>query len=303
MTLTQRNPLNVQARPFIEVSDSQIKLFQTCPRRWAYQKLLKIQPEEDRWNLFFGSGVHKGLETLHLGGTLEQAQKDAEACCAEDAPNDNEMHAKAKALVYGYGTHFFHQFSNNWQTTACEKWFEYFPDAQVKVRGSRDNESRARIDPAHLGLFDFKTTGQVDGGDLGRNIARNHQLSLYSISHYRETGEWPRETGLIFLRKPREKVVNAWVQRAREDHSLYSMVSEPFGEDAAWYSLAVEREIVATGKQMYALARMLDLHGVQALDHAVPNLNNCVIYNRLCGFAAGCHKCEPLHETMLPHPN
>lgn len=299
MTETNPHPLEVKARPYIEISDSQVKLFQKCPRSWAYQKLLKVQPEEDRWNLYFGSGVHEGLEQLHNGDTLEAAVAKAEAKCGKDAPDDAEMHAKAKALVHGYGQHFYPLYLNNWQTIASEEWYEYFPDPLVKMRGSRDNESVARIDPTHWGVYDFKTTGQIDGGDLGKNIGRNHQLSLYAVSKYRECGQWPKEQGLIFLRKPRHKTANAWIQQAREDHSLYSMRSEPFGPAEAWYALAVEQEMVATGKQMYALARAFDIHGAAALDLAVPNLNNCVVYNRLCGFAAGCHSCRPVHHVML----
>lgn len=299
MTETQPHPLEVKARPFIEVSDSQIKLFQTCPRSWAYQKLLKIQPEEDRWNLYFGSAVHKGLETLHLGATLQDALQDAEKVCAKDAPDDEEMRLKAKAMVHGYAHHFYPIFNQNWETTACEKWFEYFPDPLVKVRGSRDNESRARIDPAHTALLDFKTTAFKDGGQLGTSIRRNRQLALYGISKYRATNEWPREQGLIFLQKPREKNINSWVQRAQQDPSLYSMASEPFTPGIAWFALAVEQEIVANARQMYALARAFDIHGASALDMAVPNFSNCEVYNRLCGFAEGCHSCRPVHHVML----
>src|SRR6056297_1327775 len=214
MTETNPHPLEVKARPYIEISDSQVKLFQKCPRSWAYQKLLKVQPEEDRWNLYFGSGVHEGLEQLHNGDTLEAAVAKAEAKCGKDAPDDAEMHAKAKALVHGYGQHFYPLYLNNWQTIASEEWYEYFPDPLVKMRGSRDNVSTARIDPSYMALLDFKTTGFKDGGDLGRTIKTNHQLGVYNVSKCREIGTWPKEIGLVFLQKPRSNDVREWCRRA-----------------------------------------------------------------------------------------
>jgi hypothetical protein len=292
------HPLEVKARPFIEISDSQVKLFQSCPRSWAFQKLLKIQPEEDRYNLYFGSGVHKGLERLHLGDDLAAAQNAARAACAKDAPQDGEMAEKAAAMVGGYGLHFYKMYLQNWETTAAEEWYEYFPDPLVKVRGSRDNKSRARLDPSHTGVFDFKTTAFKDGGDLGKNLKRNHQLALYAVSEMRLTGSWPSEYGLIFLQKPRSQDHRDWCQRALQDPSLYTMRNEPLTPEFAWYAMAVEEEMVVTGKQMHALARLFDLHGPAALEQALPNFNSCYEYGRECGFAKGCHSCKPIHRVM-----
>jgi len=292
------HPLEVKARPYIEISDSQVKLFQSCPRSWAYQKLLGIQPEEDRWNLHFGNSVHKGLERLHSGDDLGASQRAAREACAKKAPQDGEMADKAAALVGGYGLHFFKLYQQNWETVASEEWYEYFPDPLVKVRGSRDNKSRARLDPNHTATLDFKTTASKDGGDLGKGLRRNHQLALYSVSEMRITGQWPREYGLIFLQKPRTDNHAEWCRRALQDPTLYTMRSEPVDPDFAWYAMAVEGEMVATGRQMYALARLFDLHGPAALDQALPNFASCYDWGRECGFAKGCHQCKPIHKVM-----
>lgn len=298
MTITQPHPLEVKARPFIEVSDSQIKLFQTCPRSWAYQKLLKIFPDEDKWNLYFGSGVHGGLEVLHNGDYLQAAKQKAIEVCAKDAPDDVEMQEKAAAIIEGYGKYFYPVYQQNWKTEASEEWYEYFPHPQVKMRGSRDNVSSARIDPSYWGIFDFKTTGFKDGGALGQTIPTNHQLAIYGISKCREVNQWPKEMGLIFLQKPRTKNHKDWIRNALSDPTLYSMKAEPFTPAMANYALAVEQEIIGTGLQMLALARIYDLHGTAALDSALPNFNSCFAYGRMCGFAQGCHNNRPLHKEM-----
>ncbi|NEN88010.1 MAG: PD-(D/E)XK nuclease family protein [Okeania sp. SIO3H1] len=281
------------------MSDSQIKSFQKCPRSWAYQKLLKVYPDEDKWNLHFGSGVHVGLEHLHNGDTLENATKETVASCAKEAPDDAEMHAQAKSMVIGYAKHFYPFYITNWQTVSSEEWYEYFPHPLIKMRGSRDNVSVARMDPNYMALLDFKTTGMKDGGDLGKTIKTNHQLALYSVSKCREIGKWPSEQGLIFLQKPRTKSITEWCRRAENDPGLYSMKNEPFTPDMAHYALAVEQEVVATGLQMYALAKAFDMGGVPALEMAIPNLNACFEYGRMCGFSKGCHNNRPMHREML----
>lgn len=292
------NPLNTKARPVIEVSDSQIKLFHRCPRLWAYKKLLKIDPPEDKDNLIFGTGVHSGLEHLHKGGDVAGALDKCREKCAKEAPKNEVLRNQAAALVEGYSRHLFPIFSRNWHTTGSEVWYEYFPAPEVKVRGSRDLEACAVINHSHEGVFDFKTTAYNDGGDLGKTIPTNVQLSLYAISRCRQTGRWPSEQGLIFLQKPRQKNPQDWIQRAVTDHTLYSMKSEPFTPAMALYCMAVEEGIVAAAKQMHAIARMFDLHGPAALDLAMPILDHCFDYGRMCGFYGGCHAFKPVHKVM-----
>lgn len=292
------NPLNTKPRPIIEVSDSQIKLYHRCPRLWAYKRLLNIDPPEDKYNLIFGSGVHTGLEHLHKGASVQEALDKCRETCAKDAPKDEAMRNQAAALVQGYSRHFFPIFSQNWNTTGSEVWYEYFPAPEVKVRGSRDLQACARINPDHFGLFDFKTSAYNDGGVLGKTIATNVQLSLYSISYCRLTGQWPSEQGLVFLQKPRTKNPQEWVQRAVSDPSLYSMKTEPYTPAMALYAMAVEQGIVTAGKQMHTIARLFDLHGPSALDLCMPIFDNCHAYGNICGFHQGCHACKPIHDVM-----
>jgi hypothetical protein len=293
-----QHPLEVKARTHIEISDSQVKLFQACPRSWAYQRLLKIKPEEDRWNLYYGSAVHKGLEHLHKGDLLKGAVEAAVAVVQKDAPSDAEMAAKAAAVVEGYARLFYPLYQTNWVTLACEEWYEYFSDPVVKIRGSRDNKSAAKQNMAHRATLDFKTTAFKDGGDLGKNLRFNHQLALYCISEYRVSQQWPQEMGLVFLQKPRTDDLAEWCRRAKTDAGLYTMKTEPVTPEFAWYALSVEEEMTLTGRKMFEIARAFDINGVSALNEVLPNYNGCFEYGRKCGFAQGCHSCKPIHRVM-----
>ena len=46
-------------------SHSQINLYQTCPRKYAYQYIDKMKVESDSLHLVLGSAVHSGLEWLY----------------------------------------------------------------------------------------------------------------------------------------------------------------------------------------------------------------------------------------------
>ncbi len=294
------NPLN--AKPpstYIEISDSQVKLFASCERRWAYEKLLGVLPKEDRTNLVYGTGVHAGLEKLHLGaGEMESTEACAQAMQKEPGDWDQQIEL-AKAHVRGYLRHYYPIYSTYWQTVASEEWFEYFIDPVVKSRGSRDNRSVMKTDFDHMAVWDFKTTSHKDGGDLGRTIAVNHQLANYLISYVREHGVWPREAGLIFLQKPKNRDHNDCVNRMLTDPTLYSSKSEPVTPAFANFSIAVEQEMAAAGRRMFALKRLYEQQGVAALDAALPDFNSCYQYGRMCGFAEGCHSCKPVHRVMM----
>lgn len=294
------NPLN--AKPlstFIEISDSQVKKFLTCERLWAYEKLLGVTPKEDRTNLVYGIGVHAGLERLHLGAS---EQESAEACgdTMQKEPGEWAQQIElAQAAVRGYTRHYYPVFCTYWQTVATEEWFEYFADPVVKVRGSRDNRSVLKTDAGHMAVWDLKTTSMKDGGDLGRTIATNHQLGNYSVSYVREHQQWPREIGLIFLQKPKNRDHNDCVSRLLSDPTLYSARSEPFTPQIANFSIAVEQEMAAAGRRMFALKRLYEQHGAAALDAALPDFNSCFTYGRMCGFSEGCHGGKPVHRVLM----
>lgn len=287
-----------QVSQHIEISDSQVKLFLGCPRKWANERLLGIKPEEDRTALIFGVGVHQGLEAVHNGDTLASAVKHAQTKIAEFPDFDEDTMRLAPAMVQGYTKHYYPSFCSYWQTVASEEYYEYWPCPQVKIRGYRDNRSQLLGDPQHMSVWDFKTTSYKDGGPLGKTIGTNQQLSLYDISYCRQHGVWPRTHGLIFLQKPKRALIKDCIDQALNDPSLYSAKSEPVTPDVGQFAMSVEDMLVHAGKMMLAIKQAYELHGPMAIDGALANYENCYTYGRMCGFAKSCHAHKPVHRVI-----
>lgn len=285
-------------RQHIEISDSQVKKFKSCEFAWACQYLLKIVPDEDKTNLIFGGGVHAGLEAVHNGSYEQEALDKIKAHFAKEGGDEKNMRL-AQAMLRGYVRFFLPQYCANYRTVQSEGWFEYWPHEKVKVRGARDNISTLIANPSHHGVFDFKTTSFVGGGDLGKTVKTNQQLALYNISFAREYGFWPNEMGLIFLQKPKNSNIETQIERANNDPSLYSMVNEPVDVEAGQFAQAFERIMVNTGLRMLAIAQAFDHMGPSALDNALQNFESCYSYGRMCGFHKGCHSCRPAHHELI----
>jgi len=286
----------------MQISDSQLKNFQRCPRRWAYQKLLKLNPSEDMWNLTFGCGMHKGIEHLHGGDTVAGAKAAAMAEIAK-MPQNTEKHMPdmLDAMIDGYSTHFLPQYLTYWGTTATEQYYEMQLNPSVKCRGYRDLECALLADPSYEAVKDFKTTSMSGGGDLGASVDKNHQLGLYCISKYEATGKWPSTTGLIFLQKPRSKNIATVLQQLRSNSALYFEVTTSVDQAFAAWAYSVKREIGIYGNLMLAYTQAFEQQGSRAIDFVPANLNSCKMYGSMCGFCEGCHSGQPIHQRMADY--
>lgn len=283
----------------IDISDSQRKDYMRCPRRWAYQKILKLQTGEEKWNLVFGNGVHIGLEHIHKGDTLQASVQASYDEMQKDPDKADDMFELCGAMLTGYTNFFLPSFVKHWQTLSCEEWFEYHTDPAVRDRGKRDLKAQSIADPSVIGIYDFKTTGSTQGGDLGKFVTRNIQLGQYCMSYYRKVGSWPSECGLIFLQKPRKGKNGKFpLDKCRQDASLYYMKRCPVDQDFALFAIEWEKQITLYGKQMKAIRDGIEQHGTAFLDFVPACFNNCVAYGSLCGFATGCHSGKPAHTQI-----
>ncbi len=287
----------------IETSDSQLKNAQRCPRRWGYQKLLKLDVDEDMDNLVFGVSFHAGAEHYVKTGNLTGAiEKVIEAIKKGKPDNIQEQLQLVPALLQGWVFHWLPKFLAEYDFVAVEEWFDLLPHATVRVRGFLDVVARKKS-TGKLVVRDYKTTGQSGGGDLGQNVNSNQQLALYAVAVRRTRGEWPEEVGLSFIQKPKNKDLADCVLKARTNPDLFYdrvvQVTPKFAE----YALSVEASVVAWGQQMLYYRTLFRQQGIPAFEHIPPNFNNCQAYGRMCGFADGCHAGVPAHRSMKQLPS
>lgn len=288
-------------RSIIKISDSALKEFQRCPLRWFYRYMLKLQPEEDRFNLIFGNGVHVGLEWMHKGALFQEACDAGVRALREEGKGEEtqEMFDLLPAMLHGYGTHFKPKFDSMWTSLAMEEWFEYDIDEFVQIRGKRDLKAESRGAPGHIALLDFKTTSYQDGGFLGKLVHRNAQCCRYCVSYCREVGEWPKEVGLVFLQKPKLRSTQAIADKMRNDASLYSIRTAPVTPDMARFAMAQEQADKHYGWLMYQLQQAYDQRGLEMVDSIPQNFNACDAYGGVCGFSLGCWSGCPMHRHLV----
>lgn len=286
----------------IEISDSQIKNFQRCPRRWAYEKILDLSPQEGRDNLILGNAVHDGLEEYTKTRDKIKAitaSRDSITKSDQGTPTDLAWQiAVVPAMVAGYIQHFFPAFDQEYDFVSAEQWFESTANPMVKFRGFKDLKVRSRK-TGKICLFDYKTTGMSGGGDLGKQVDTNNQLARYAVAERRETGEWPETVGLIFLQKPHINDPTAAALKAQTSPNFYYMFKTQVTPRFAAFALDVEKSDVIYGHQMLHYKEAYKRDGKAAIDSVPANYNECVVYNTLCGFAKGCHAGCPAH-TLLP---
>ncbi len=287
----------------IQISDSQIKTAQSCPRLWAYQKVLKLKVDEDRDVLILGDAFHKGAACyITTGGDYNKACHEAIKAIEEGKPTDAAwQRVVAPALLHGWASHWLPGFLTKYEFVAVEQWREYRPHALVEHRMALDVIARNKT-TGRICIFDYKTSGQKGGGDLGKTVRFNRQLGLYSISERRASGEWPERVGLVFVRKPKNEDAGAAALDVQRDPSAFFQVDQEVTPDFAAFAMGVEASDVAQALQMKAWRDHIKANGLRGIDDVPANFGSCFKYNRLCGFADGCHSGRPIHTTLSTMP-
>lgn len=283
----------------IQVSDSQSGNFIRCPRRWGYEKLLHLSPQEDAKNMTYGKGFHKATEMVSMGYGYKEALDAGIAEMATDMKKNGQklplLYDWLPAHLWGFMTHFLPNFHKVWQTTGVEEKFELMIHPNVKVIGYIDNRSVAVANPQLTALHDYKTTSMTGGGTLGDYVHMNKQLSLYAISNYLLYGFWPSYLSLVFVQKPRTKDMKKWTEQAKTDPALYFMKGFDFTPMHAEYAIQVRDNLILWALQMLRHRNDFEKNGMAAIDRLPANFDGCEKYYSMCGFADGCHSGNPAH--------
>lgn len=283
----------------IELSDSQFKTFQGCPRKWAYTKLLGLEADEDKDNMHLGNAVHDGLEEYIKTRDMTKAINCALTALAKDKPTKIEyFKLLAPAMLIGWATHWLPSFEQEYQYVALEEWFTSEPNpAVVRIRGYKDVVALDRQTGQRC-VFDYKTSSEAYARDLIATLQSNNQLARYATAERRQTGAWPQKIGLIFLFKPKAKDPMVAVENARCDPASYRSVIQQVTPQFAQFALAVEANDVLMAQQMQFYRDQVLQYGPQACDIIPANFDNCFNYGSMCGFAQGCHSACPAHRNL-----
>jgi RecB family exonuclease len=283
----------------IELSDSQIKNFQKCPRKWAYNKILKLDPDESKDNLILGSAWHDGAEEYILRRDMNSAINLALKGITEGKPTNLVWQlAVVPAMLIGWATHFLPGFEQEYQYVACEEWFTYEPNPEIlRMRGYKDVVAIKRAIGKRT-VWDYKTSSPAYAQDLGKSLQSNNQLARYAIAERREKGDWPSHCGLIFAGKPKSKDPETAAYDARTNANLYTKAEQQVTPQFATFALAVEASDLLYAQQMKFYRDQYRLRGPSAMEDVPANFDNCLEYGTMCGFASGCHAGCPAHRSM-----
>lgn len=285
----------------IEVSDSQFKSFTDCERKWAYQKLLGLDAEENKDTLIFGNAFHDGCEEyIKTGGDMAKATAAVLAAIAKDKPGNAEYQKLiVPSMLIGWATHWVPAFCREYEFIALEEWFSVEPNPEiVRIRGYKDVIARKKSSGRRC-VFDYKSTSSAYAQDLTATLSSNNQLARYATAERRVTGEWPEDVGLVFAFKPKAKDPMVAAENARCDPGMYRHIVQQVTPQFAAFALAVEANDVLVAQRMQAYRDMVGQHGAKALDFIPANFNNCFSYGKMCGFAQGCHSACPAHQKLV----
>lgn len=201
----------------IKLSASSISTFQTCRKRYEYEKLRHIKPVETADALVFGRLVHRGLEVVFRLISFEEYMIDTLKCHAKEWIEEQayaiggvsaEDVVKATVLVNAYIDTYTNGGDDdirNWEIIDVENEFNapitvpYSVDeidydtllrhlsgeAQYYLHGYAD--AAARIN-GELYIVEHKTAGQVTDGYLDR-VEIDWQLAIYADALSKVYGE------------------------------------------------------------------------------------------------------------------
>lgn len=281
------------------ISHSQIESYHRCPRRWAYQKILKLDPEEDQQALVYGNCGHTGLEAIAKGDYLEAAVTKARESLQKQASQEKWFERCYQMLemhLVGFCTHYLPTFLQEWEIIDIEPKLDYSLAPGVKWRGFIDLVCRNRR-TGGLGIFDHKFSSQMYVSNLSQVLNHSHQLANYTMAYLREKsgGEWPEKVGYIFLIKPKS---GENLQNLVSDPSKYVDKVLDLDPRFAQFAIGIENNDAYTGLEMRRWFELYAREGLTAIDRIPANYGDCFKYGSMCGFAKGCHSGTPFHQHL-----
>lgn len=163
----------------LALSASDVETYRGCPLRYKYARVLRI-PAQPTSGQRFGIVVHQTLERYHAAGgrslpaLLDLFEASWRRSGFRDAPDERELHAKAKSALERYHARLHSHESE-------PIWFERQFSLRIgphHLRGRVDRVDRLPGDDERYELIDYKTSRPKSSEELDEEI----QLSLYALA-------------------------------------------------------------------------------------------------------------------------
>jgi len=279
------------------ISHSQDETFKRCNRRWAFEKILKLNPEEDAKALIYGDGGHTALEKVLKGSSVTEGIQAGLNALRENGahmPYFNQLSEWLPHHITGFFTHCYPSFYSEWEIVGVEQRGDHYLSNIIYWRGMLDLLACNRRTGGY-GVFDFKFSSDMYVQSLSRILGHSPQLARYTMAFYRIYNTWPETVGYIFLKKPKGKEA---VTNLSSDPNKYTIKSIPVTPKFAEYAISVEESDIQSALEMRRQRERYHKEGIVAIDTIPANFSNCFMYNSMCGFADGCHSGKPLHKLM-----
>ena len=153
-----------------------------CPRCFFYKHIFNIEPIEEvetEHDRAFGKAIHKGIEALYKGFSVDEAK----ACFFQNYPNQLDFEDEAKTqengqkLIEAYWNTYQVQMKD-WKVIAVEVLDEYEPIEGIIFRLKLDLIAE-NLKYGGIYGFDWKTTGKSLNYQYWGQFNPNAQISTY----------------------------------------------------------------------------------------------------------------------------
>jgi hypothetical protein len=172
----------------ITVSATSINTYQTCRKRYEYEKIKHIKCTEPTDALDFGVAIHKALEVIfkslmepdaNMSITLDNALDALRyECAARGISQSDEI--KARALIRAYVALHFEEDQQLFDVVAVENPFTFqIPGMSQKVTGFIDAIVKPKGADDTYYVVEHKTAGIVSDGYLKR-VKIDWQTAIYT---------------------------------------------------------------------------------------------------------------------------
>ena len=200
----------------LTLSATSIGTFQTCRRRYEYEKVKHIYPVDKPVALSFGSAIHAGLAMAirFLGGELEleKIKKCAVEAAFEVEGLSDEDRAKVEVLLFRY-IDLYLESDNQYEVEAIEKSYTLpivnpktgIESTRYFLTGFVDAVYRDKDGKLHI--IEHKTSSMANDDYFDR-VDIDIQVAIYADLLSRSTGEDVRSVIYDVIKKPKH-VMNA----------------------------------------------------------------------------------------------
>lgn len=279
----------------ITITHSDIAMFLSCRRKWAWNFVQDFQrPERRSGPLALGSRVHAAVEQYYRDGTDQVEAHDALAkadIAAAEAAGERFMDTLYEDVIVGRNCCISHRAwleetgaDQQFETVAVEKKMEApILDGRVVLRGKADVLFRDTIGGG-LVVDDLKTTSAWQGG-LRERLERSYQHHVYIILAELSGA---KEDGDDFIQGAQYTVVTKHKSASKVGAGAVERFRAPATRRMAKIKLGQIEKICS---EMIRVMEEIELEGASSLAYPTP-AQEC----RWCEFK---HPCELADESPI----